>query len=426
MFPAWLWLQDPKLRLLYSSYAQDLSIRDSLATRRLIDHRWYQERWGSKFSIALDQNEKGRFENNYKGYRLATSVGGQNTGEGGDILVCDDPHNVQEAESELKREGTVRWWNEVMSTRSNDPRTDRRVVIAQRAHFSDLSQDILDKGNYVHLNLPMEFEASISIPSGLVFEEAETKDPRKDDGALLWADRFDEGWVKQQKINMGMYAYASQMQQRPSPREGGMFKRDKIQFDTIPAEMRLDKGKDDAVWSWDCAFKDLEDSNFVVGQCWIRQGGNFYLLHQVRARMSFTATKKAIRACAQKWPTITRILVEDKANGTAVIDDLKNTIPGLWPVEPEGGKVSRASVVEPVWEAGNLFLPMNAPWAEDFIEECCEFDKGAYDDQVDAMSQALVYLLKRMYLPSAAEVTNITRSTLGFHKAKPYHDPRGD
>lgn len=428
MFPAWLWLQDPRLRMLYSSYSQTLSTRDSLMTRKLIESRWYQERWGERFYIAKDQNEKMRFENNYRGYRLATAVGGSNTGEGGDIIVCDDPHNVQDVESDITREGVVRWWNEVMSTRGNDPRTARRLVIAQRAHFDDLSQDILSKGDYVHLNLAMEFEAGvfISIPATVKFWKPRTVDMRKEEGEPLWKSRYGLEWIVGQKVRMGPYAYAAQMQQRPSPRSGGMFKRDKVQFYTLPPALLLEKKIHDKVWSWDCSFKDLDDSDYVVGQCWIRILGDFFLLHQVRDRMAFGATKKMIRACSAKFPTITRILVEDKANGTAIIDDLKHTIPGMYPVEPEGGKEARASVVEPLWESGNIYLPQTAPWVEDFIQECAEFPKSTHDDQVDAMSQAIVYMLKRMYVPDSASVVSVTKSTLSWHQPQQWRDPRGE
>ena len=428
LFPAWVWLQDPHVRMLFSSYSQTLSTRDSLATRQLIESSWYQRNWGDRFTIARDQNEKTRFENTVKGYRLATSVGGANTGEGGDIIVCDDPHNVQEVESDIERQKAVRWWNEVMSTRGNDPRTARRLVIAQRAHFADLSGDIIEKGNYVHLNLPMEYEkgaVTISMPTTVTWDPV-ILDPRAVDGQPLWEGRYGEDWIAQQKIYMGPYAYAAQMQQRPTPREGGMFKRDKIQFFKPDPMLMYESGFDDSCWSWDCAFKETESSSYVVGSCWIRKGGNFYCLHLVRERMAFGATKKAIRMCASKFPKITRILVEDKANGSAVIDDMKSTIPGLYPVEPEGGKEARAAVAEPIWDAGNIFIPEGAPWAADFVQECTEFNKGVNDDQVDSMSQAINYLLKRFHTPSGVEVSAVNKSWLSWHNPRPYRDPRGE
>src|SRR5580658_950840 len=131
---AWEWIRWPERRWLYSSYGAQLSIRDSIKCRRLIESPWYQQRWGDRFALTSDQNTKGRFDNDRSGYRLATSVGGAATGEGGDRIICDDPHNVQEAESDSIRTATLDWWDVVMSTRTNDPKTTAKVVVMQRCH----------------------------------------------------------------------------------------------------------------------------------------------------------------------------------------------------------------------------------------------------------------------------------------------------
>ena len=128
-WPAWEWIGHPERRWLYSSYAASLSIRDSVKFRRLIESPWYQSRWGDRFSLTSDQNTKVRVDNSRSGYRMATSVGGSATGEGGDRIICDDPHNVQEVESDSVRKGTLDWWDVVMSTRVNDPKTSAMVAI---------------------------------------------------------------------------------------------------------------------------------------------------------------------------------------------------------------------------------------------------------------------------------------------------------
>ena len=421
MFPAWLWLQDPTLRLLYSSYAQSLSTRDSVAMRQLIESGWYQARWASVFQIASEQNEKTRFENNHKGYRLATSVGGANTGEGGDVIVADDPHNVQEVESEVTRKSAVRWWNEVMSTRGNNPATACRIVIMQRVHEQDLAGDIVEKGGYVHLNLPMEYEPKVSQASPIGWE-----DPRKEEGALLWPDRYGPEWVAEQKKRMGSYAYAAQFQQRPAPLEGGMFNRSWWKFYRTDPALLLEGGTNDQCWSWDMAFKGQDDSDFVVGQAWARKGADFYLVHQIRARMTYTATKAAVKAGAAKFPRIGAKLVEDKANGSAVIDDLKSAVGGLIPVKPEGGKEARGAVVQPYAEAGNIYLPdpSIAPWVEDYIAEFQNFPKGAHDDQVDATSQAIVWLRGRIKKESGVCVSSFTKRWTPPFDEPGYRDPR--
>jgi len=149
---------------------------------------------------------------------------------------------------------------------------------------------------------------------------------------------------------------------------------------------------DDQIQSWDCAFKDLETSDFVVGQVWGRIGSIYFLGDQVRARMDCPTTVKAICTLTQKWPKTYAKLIEDKANGSAVIQMLTNEIPGIIPVNPEGGKIARAAAISPFVEAGNVYLPhpAYAPWVTDFIEECAAFPNGAHDDQVDAMTQAIL------------------------------------
>ena len=137
LWPAWEWIAHPERRWLYSSYAATLSIRDSVKCRTLIESPWYQRFWGDRYALASDQNTKTRFDNNRSGYRIATSVGGTATGEGGDRIVCDDPHNVQDAESDSVRKATLDWFDVVMSTRVNDPRSAAKVVVMQRCHQQD-------------------------------------------------------------------------------------------------------------------------------------------------------------------------------------------------------------------------------------------------------------------------------------------------
>ena len=419
MLPAWMWINDPTIKAVYSSYSQTLSTRDSTYTRRLITSPWYQSMWADRFTITSDQNEKMRFENDKRGYRLATSVGGANTGEGGNLLVVDDPHNIQEVESDVTRESVIRWYFEVMSTRSNNPKQERRIVIGQRSHEADLMAAILERSDYVHLNLPVRYEPSRVVPMRI------GQDPRSAEGELLWPDRNDEAFVTNLERIMGSRAASAQLQQRPTPAEGGMFKRAWWKHYRIDPKAMFDSGYDDACWSWDCAFKDLDDSDFVVGQLWIRKGANFYLIAQVRERMSFTGTKAAVKAKSQAWPKVGYKLVEDKANGTAVIDDLKATVGGLVAVEPKGGKEARASVVEPYCEAGNIWLPDIAthPWVDKYIDEFAAFPKGVNDDQVDSTSQAIVWMLERYKINAGAVVDSYTKNRIQKPRES-YRDPR--
>lgn len=389
-WPCWVWTERPSLRWLFASYSDRLATRDSLKCRRLIQSPWYQARWGSVYRLTGDQNEKTRFENDKTGYRLATGVGGQATGEGGDVLVVDDPIKARDADSDAVRTSANIWWDETMSTRGNDPKTAAKVIIMQRLHEDDLTGHVLARAeggeHYEHLCLPAEYEPR-AYASGIGWS-----DPRTDDGELLWPARFGATELSNLKATLGSYAASGQLQQRPTPRGGGMIKRAWWRFYTTPPE-RFDQVVD----SWDMTFKDSKQADFVSGQKWGRVGADAYLLARLHDRMDFPATQQAVKNLALRAPIAPAKLVEDKANGSAIIASLRSTVAGLIAVEPQGGKQARAAAVSPFIEAGNVYLPdpSIAPWVEAFISECAAFPLGAYDDDVDSMSQALARLLLR-------------------------------
>ena len=187
--------------------------------RTLIESPWYQARWGDRFALTGDQNTKMRFDNDRSGYRIATSVGGAATGEGGDRIVCDDPHNVGEVESDSVRKSTIDWFDVVMSTRVNDPKTAARVVVMQRCHQQDLSGHLLEQGGWEHLCLPAEFEGPQCITS------IGWSDPREQS-----ANCCGPSGSARRRSGSASAAWAAtprpgQLQQRPSPAGGGIFKR---------------------------------------------------------------------------------------------------------------------------------------------------------------------------------------------------------
>lgn len=409
-FPCWVWLTRPAWRFLFASYAQTLSIRDSVKCRRLIESPWYQTRWGHLYHLTSDQNQKIRFENNQTGYRIASSVEGSITGEGGDCLVCDDPHNVREGESEVVRQGVLDWWDQVMSTRLNDPKTGVRIIVQQRVHERDLAGHLLDQGGWVHLNLPAEYE-------GVTCQIAVTgwEDPRTEIGELLWPQRFGREEIEGLKRQLGSYAASAQLQQRPSPSEGGILKRhwwrywhdprhplppihrklpngELISIPSVPLPYQFDR----EIQSWDCAYKKSDETDYVVGQHWGKLGPHAFLLNQVRERQDFHETLKSVKALRDQFREPGKILIESTANGPAIIATLRAEIPGIVPVHPKIGKEDRAVAqsASPWVETGNVFLPHPsiAPWVETFIDECAVFPNGAHDDQVDAWSQAMTDL----------------------------------
>ncbi len=404
-WPAWVWIDQPHIRWLFASYSANLSVRDSVKCRRLIESEWYQQNWGDRYQLTGDQNQKNRFDNDGTGSRIATSVGGSATGERADIVVVDDPHSVDQAESDAERHTAVEWFNGTISTRLNDFATGHLIVIQQRLHEDDLSGDLLAKGGFELLCLPAEFEQERRCSTSIGW-----RDPRVEAGALLWPQKVTAAHLAALKISLGCYRYAGQYQQRPAPAEGGIFKRSGWRYwrpahiDLAAVPVRLPDGRtlniqaipipaqfDTMIQSWDMSFKDKATSDYVVGQVWGAKGADRFLLDQCRGRMDMPATKEAVRVLSGRWPKTGAKLVEDKANGPAVIQELKHDVGGLIEVQPEGGKIARAHAVSPLAEAGNVYLPHPAiaPWVEALIEEAASFPNGRHDDQVDAMTQAL-------------------------------------
>ena len=403
-WPAWVWIHHPETRWLFSSYREPLATRDSIRCRRLIESAWYRERWGGRYQLTGDQNQKCRFENTQTGYRAVVPMSA-GTGERGDYVVVDDPHSVDQAESDVERRNAVEWWNGSMTTRLNDLTRGHKVVIQQRLHEADLTGDLLVKGGYELLCLPAEFEPERRCSTSIGWS-----DPRQESGELLWPEKVTRANLGDLKVSLGSYRYAGQYQQRPSPAEGGIFKRPWYRFwrpahlDLPPVAVRMPDGEmrsiiavpipaqfDTMMQSWDMTFKNQADSDYVVGQVWGAKGADRFLLDQIRARMDLPATKEAVQNLTRQWPKAATKLVEDKANGPAVIQELQHDVAGLIAVNPEGGKIARAHAVSPQVESGNVYLPhpAMAPWVEEFLEEATAFPHGRYDDQVDAMTQAL-------------------------------------
>lgn len=372
-FPAWEWGAggQPSMRYLTTAHKEDLAIRDNLKCRRLISSDWYQERWGVE--LCGDQNAKKKFENTATGFRESMAFRSL-TGSRGDRIIIDDPLSVDDAFSQAALLSAETTFLEAVPSRVNNS-DSAIIVIMQRLHERDTSGVILARElGYEHLMLPMRFEESRRCKTCIGFA-----DPRKKEGELLFPERFSEAQVSEMEKTMGGYAVAGQFQQRPVPRGGGLFKSDWVQYwDTLPERF------DASVISWDMTFKDSKASDFVVGQVWGRKGSSFYLIDQFRGQWDFVKTLEQFVAAANKYPRVTRKLVEDKANGSAIIATLKKKVSGIIPITPKESKEARASAVTPLWEARNVYLPPpeRFPWVErDLVPELLAFPSGAHDDQ---------------------------------------------
>lgn len=387
LWPTWEWIQHPSRRWIFASYAEQLAIKHSIDRRSVLLSSWYQQRWGEQVRFASDQNEKREFLNTRRGHMTVTSVGGSILGKGGNRIVVDDPHNPTQAESDTQRETALRFFSRTLSTRLDNKNTDAIVVVMQRLHERDLSALCLDLG-FRHVSIPAEAEVATKLifpRSGRVFE--------RQVGDVLWPERENAAVLAQQRQILGSAAFAGQYQQRPAPVGGQIFKREWFRYyDELPANIELGQ-------SWDMAFKDKKENDFVVGLVAGRKGANIYLIDRAKGQWDFSQTCRRVRAMKDRYPKTSRILIEDAANGPAIISFLKNEISGIIAVTPEGGKAARAQAAQPQVEAGNIYLPNPKPngkrvperdWVDDFLYQLMIFPHGAHDDDVDAFTQLLV------------------------------------
>ena len=365
-----------------ASYSRDISIRHTLDFRLVTASPWYGWLFPG-FAAAADQNEKHKLQTTSRGHRIATSVGGAATGEGADVLIVDDPHNPRQALSATMRESALDWFDQTFSSRLDDKKNGVMVVVMQRLHERDLTGHLLAKGGWEHLCLPAEAERRTVIDFGAV---KLTRRP----GALLHAAREGPLEIARAKRELGAYAYAAQYQQRPAPLRGGIvdlawFKR----YGAAPAApLRI-------VQSWDTAFKGGALNDPSVCGTWAETETGFYLLHVARRRLEYPALKRAAMSLAALWSP-DAILIEDKASGQSLIQDLRSqTRLPVIALRPEADKLTRMSTASPAIEAGRVFLPETADWLDDYEAEMAIFPNGAHDDQVDMTSQFLRWATAR-------------------------------
>lgn len=395
MWPAWVWSWRPGWRSIFSSYDEKLSLRDSVKSRTVMQSAWYQERFEPRWRFTSDQNVKGYYRNSRMGERLATSTGGASTGFRGDCTAVDDPINALERHNVNALEAAADWWDKVMSSRLNDQRTGGRVIMMQRLHGKDLTGHVLAKGGYVHLRLPSEFDPkkrSVTVTkSGKLWQ-----DPRKKPGELLFPELYPADVLEQARTkDLGTWDYSAQHQQDPLPDTGGIFERSWFKFykarDLPPVFA-------ESLQSWDMTFKKREDSDYVVGQVWSRLGANCYLRFERRGRMGFGESKKAVKDVSKAWPAASLKLIEDKANGPAIIEELRNDISGIVAVNNADDVFARAWACQPFVEAGNIWLPDPSDWpeVENWLDEVCTFPKAEFDDRVASFVQAVLRLKRRL------------------------------
>jgi predicted phage terminase large subunit-like protein len=426
IWPMWEWIADPRQKFLCASYSGTLSTRDNLKARRLIQSPWYQKRWGHLFAFAGDQNAKQRFENDKTGYRIATSVGGTATGEGGSRLILDDPHGAQDAQSDAIRETALSWFDAVWSTRLNNPKTDAMVVVMQRLHEKDISGHILeDIGGWEHICIPAEWDGEHRTTSLGYY------DPRKVKGELICPERFGQKEITNLKQLLGEYGASGQLQQNPVPSGGGILKTDC--FKMWPAVRPLPQFEF-IIQSYDTAFTEKTSGDPTGFECWgvftFEKKRQVMLLDawdehlgypELRARVvkewtaEYGGNPKGQYAGYPTRPRRPdRILVEAKASGQSLLQDLRLAkVPAIGYNPGNADKVARAHQAAPTLELGILWIPESKKnpgqfidWAKPVIKQLAKFPVGAHDEYVDTFSQVIIFLKNDRWfdLPQAKEI----------------------
>lgn len=409
-FPAWEW--GPKnradLRYVCASYSHDLTIRDNVRTRMVIDSDVYQQLWGDRFHLIDEQNAKQKFANNRMGWKLATSVHGVGTGERGDRVIIDDPHNVLEAESDAKRNSALQWFTEVMPTRVNDMKTAAFIVIMQRVHEADVAGLILEKElGYTHLCIPMHFDPNHPQIDKRRCWTGWTGDPRKMEEELAFPERYDHEEVERMtKVMMswgGAYAVAGQFEQRPEPRGGGMVKKDWFEIvDTLPdgygvkcrgwdfASTEGGEGAGSASALWGEWFEPNGHSDLIVCDVWWDRVSPGVLYRHIEETV-----KKDGYGVFQSLPQ------DPGQSGRYQVDDLLKIFSGYdfeFSLE-SGDKVVRfrplAAQIETRAKVGRKVKILRAPWNDLFLDHISKFPMGRFKDIPDACSRAYGGVVRR-------------------------------
>ena len=413
-WPARDWTQNPSLRWLMVSYAQSLTMRNSLKTRWLIESESYQDMYGQIYQLTDDQNAKSYYETDKRGFRIASPIDSA-TGQRVDRLVIDDPHNTKKAatlgidNAELNRAELS--YRNSLASRATNKKTWVQVLMMQRLAERDLTGVFQDIGGWEILSLPNRYDPARHSSTKI------GEDWRTQPDELLWPEGMDTADTVELENDLGPRATAAQLQQDPAPSTGGVFEKGWVRY-WLPIELagwqeprtkedpdsslvtvlpltmndlRNALGTDLQIQSWDMTFKDTSGSAYTCGQAWARIGAKRILLDLKRGRYNLPRTIDELIDFSSTWPNALAKYIEDKANGPAVMQSLAERITGMIPVQVAGGKEARAMAIQPFWEAGNVLVPHPRiyAWVAAFVLEVLKFPKGAYADQVDTMTQAL-------------------------------------
>lgn len=435
--PAWFWLHDPTWRSIFIAANPRVAQRDSMYCKDIIESDWYQQKFKPTWRLKKDQNTKNDYGNTRGGFRKSFGFFSKITGDRADFLCFDDPHDANEVHSEKRRSSVLERWDSTIFNRVNDLRISVRLGIMQRLHEDDLAGHAFASGQWSRLSIEQEYTGeSQPTPIGWI-------DPRKTIGELMFPERFPIDVLLAEKERLGSYGYSGQHQQNPSPSGGGMFPIDKWRI-YIPSTERYQT----TILSMDASFKGEAKNDYVVVGA-IRQQldasaplltpnapngilrrHRYFIPSRERLKAGIVEAQEALRRSARRFPMADIKLIEDKANGPAIIQQMAVEMRGLTPYNPgSDSKTARAQAIVPIHDRGDIALPCAdwavaelramgvesctigeyweayppaqrstaecAPvmdWEKEFIDELAKFPNSSHDDQVDFLTQGLLYL----------------------------------
>ena len=394
MLPAWVWTWQPSARFLATAYSGNLALRDADRARLLIRSYAYQELFGELCQLRPGQDTKGRYENNHKGYRFSAAVAGI-MGEGGDFVILDDPHNIAQAESDDVRNETVRQINLALPTRVRNPKGGVACIM-QRLHSNDYAASMIGDPQTIHLCLPARYEENhphvsrpITLPSGRVLGG----DHRTKDGELLFPALFNEERLAALEERLLDYGTAGQLQQRPTPREGGLFKR--AWLEKFVSKSQLNPRRL-LVRGWDLASSDKPRSPYSAGVLISKDVGVYTVEDVVRERgLPGDIRQLILRTAKSDGPGVVQDFPQDPGQaGKSQVVSLARDLAGYnMRSSPESGsKIQRAEIVASQCQHGQFQL-VRAAWNAAYIDEMAGFWTGPYSDQVDGTSRSFARLV---------------------------------
>lgn len=382
-FPAFLLGHNPSAQIICASYGQDLADKHARDCRALMQTNFYQRIFSTR--LSPDKTAASNFETTAGGCRLATSVTGPLTGRGADYIIIDDPLKANEAHSESNRNAVNEWFDGALYTRITNKETGVIVVVMQRLHEDDLAGHLIEKGGWSVLSLP-----AIATQAE-VFDIETPYGPRRferQEGDVLHPARESRETLAALKRSMGDWAFSAQYQQTPTPRGGLLVKAAWFQRYT---ETTLPKSFEQVVLSCDTANKVSELADYTAITVWGIKGPRYFLIDVIRRRLNYPDLKRTIKDLAAGYRA-TSVLIEDRASGTQLIQELKyegvHTVVGC---SPDGDKVMRLHAQTATIENGFVYLPNEAPWLGDFLHEVTSFPNSKHDDQADSLSQFLAW-----------------------------------